>query len=82
MSEHEFDPKCPDCRPVLLDPTTGRMLGPKDPAMVAASKAWDEQLTREQQEACHRVWVKNSRDPADLEALECFAAMMQKMAGN
>jgi hypothetical protein len=72
MSRHEFDPKCPDCRPTLLDPATGEVLPPDDPAMVTIQRVWDA-APREQQEAFHRVTVKNSRDPKDLALVQEFS---------
>lgn len=71
MSCEKFDPKCPSCRPVLLDPKTGRTLLPNDPMMVTINAVWEESSI-EDKEAFWRVTVKNSRVPGDLERLKVF----------
>ncbi len=68
MSRHAFDPKCPDCRPCLLD-LEGRRIPPDDPHMVAVNAVWDAAPLEEQQ-AYHSVCVKNSRDERDIELLD------------
>lgn len=65
MSRHDFDPDCPHCRPAIVDPVSGEILPKTHPAVVAANAIWDS-LPREEQEALWRIWVKNSRDRADL----------------
>lgn len=77
MSHHKFDPKCPDCRPMLIDPTTGKVLSPNDPAVIAINRTWDE-APYEQQEAFHRVTVKNSRDPKDLALVTEFSEAVKR----
>lgn len=77
MSTHEFDPNCADCRPILIDPKTGKVLPPEHPAMVAINHVW-ETSTREVQEAFHRVTVKNSRDPKDLALMRSFTERLDQ----
>jgi len=81
LSRHEFNPNCPDCRPILLDPKTGKALPPEDPAMKAVNKAWDAS-PREEQEAFHRVTVKNSRDEKDLALLKKLSDRMELATRN
>jgi len=69
MSRHAFDPNCPDCRPILLDPTTGVVLPEEHPAMKSLIAVW-EASPREDQEAFHRVTVHNGRDPGDLARMQ------------
>jgi hypothetical protein len=81
VSRHDFDPNCPDCRPAILDINTGRPLPQNHPTMVAVNALWDD-LPFEDQEALHRIWVKNSRDPADLEVAERFTEAFQRRTSN
>lgn len=69
MSRHKFDPKCPDCRPTIIDPLTNQILSPNHPMMIAMDSVWDSSPL-EDQEAFHRVTVKNGRDPDDLNRME------------
>lgn len=74
-----FDPDCPGCQPALIDVATGKILGAKDPLVVALLPLW-RALPRSSQEACWRVWVKNSRSPADLAIMTAlFKSLSQKM---
>ena len=81
MSHHKFDPKCPDCRPVLIDPRTGKVLPPEDPAMIVMIKVWDAS-TLEDQEAFYRVTVLNSRAPDDLRRMQAMAERVEAMGKN
>lgn len=36
----EYDDTCPDCRPQLLDPRTGHVLGEHDPSVQILRRAW------------------------------------------
>ena len=76
MDRHKFDPKCPGCRPAVLDPKTGKVLPPNDPVMVAVNTVWDSS-SLEEQEAYHRVMVYNSRDPKDLILLKAISDRIQ-----
>jgi hypothetical protein len=69
VSHHKFDPKCPDCRPAIIDPATNQILSPNHPMMIAMNSVWDSS-SFEDQEAFHRVTVKNSRDPDDLDRMK------------
>ncbi len=71
-----FDPKCPGCRPVILNPKTGQVLEDTDPVMQVVNRVFDA-ASREEQEAFFRVTVKNSRDPLDLELLKGMSDRMQ-----
>jgi len=74
-----FDPACPGCQPALIDATTGKILPPSDPIMLALMPLW-RSLPRASQEACWRVWVKNSRDAGDLKIMgELFKRLSEKM---
>jgi hypothetical protein len=65
MSCETFDPKCPGCRPAILDPKTKEVLGDNHPVMKAVNEIWDASPLNEQ-EAYWRVTVRNSRDSNDL----------------
>lgn len=77
VSKHAFDPNCPDCRPVLLDQLTGKALPPTDPFVQAVNRVWDAS-PRPDQEALHRLWVHNSRDPKDLACAEAFSERVKQ----
>lgn len=76
MSHHEFDPKCPDCRPVVIDPTTNQILSSDHPMMVAVNSVWDVS-SLEDQAAFHRVTVKNSQDLDDLDRVKRMSERIQ-----
>lgn len=65
MSREKFDDNCPGCRPVILDPETGKVLPPDDPAMQQMLAIW-ARSSFAQREAFHRVMCLNSRDEIDL----------------
>lgn len=69
MACEVFDPKCPGCRPTVVDPDTNQVLPPDNPIMQAINRVFDA-ASREEQEAFHSVTIKNSRDARDLELLE------------
>lgn len=75
MSKHNFDPNCPDCRPVILDPATGKAMPPDHPVMKAMMTVWDSS-PREDQEAFHRITVLSQMAPADLARMQ---AMMERV---
>lgn len=81
MSHHKFDPKCPDCRPVIIDQKTGQVMPPNSPIMVAMNAVW-EASSREDQEAFHRVTVLNGRNPADLIRMKQMSDRLEAMMGN
>lgn len=81
MSYHKFDPKCPDCRPVIIDPKTGEVLSSNHPMMIAINSVWDSS-SFEDQEAFHKVTVKNSRDPDDLNRMEKMSERIQSIMTN
>lgn len=80
MSTHAFDPDCADCRPVLVDPSTGVPMSPTSPEMMAVYSVW-KSTPREGQEAFHRVTVKNSRDPADLALMKALTDRIERVLG-
>lgn len=74
-----FDPTCPGCQPVLIDAATGKILSPNDPLMKVLLPLW-RSLPRPSQEACWRVWMKNSREPTDLEIMrKLFKTLSERM---
>ncbi len=75
MTCEAFDPNCEGCRPVILDVTTHEPLPADSAVMRAVNTVWDA-APREEQEAFHRVTVKNSRDPLDLELLKGLSDRM------
>lgn len=77
MTCEQFDPLCPGCRPVMFDPATGLALPSDHPIMQVVNRLWDA-LPRERQEACWRVWVKNSREPGDIAMITEFLEACQK----
>ena len=81
MSQHKFDPKCSHCRPAVLDPSTGRVLPPDHPVMKTVNAVWDAS-SLEDQEAFHRVTVKNSRDPDDLRRMQAMAERIEALGKN
>lgn len=85
MSEHDphhFDPDCPGCRPVIANPRTMKPVPANHPMQTAAERVWDNQLSRDEQEALHRVWVHNSRARADLAVGERFLTMIKNEMSN
>lgn len=59
------DPEnCPDCRPIVFDPKTGKVLRAGHPLQLAADQAWRDALPA-QRVAWHRVTCLNSADPLD-----------------
>ncbi len=68
MARHSYDPKCPDCRPVVLDPKTMQRLPADDPFMVIVNRVFDAS-SREDKEAFVNVTVHNSREPDDMRRL-------------
>jgi hypothetical protein len=77
MSRHAFDPECPDCRPILLDPQTGKILEESDPVMQAVIAVW-RASPRADQEAFHAFTVKNSREPGVLERMMALSKRMEQ----
>lgn len=81
MSCDAFDPSCPDCRPCLLDPETGKPLPEGHTAAAAVSRAWDA-APREEQEAFWRATVKSSKDPEDLKLVHRLMQRIQAASAN
>lgn len=78
MSHHaEFDPNCEGCRPAMMDAKTGEKLPPNHPTMKVVNALWDAS-PREEQEACFRVWVHNSRAPSDMRLAGAFFQRVQE----
>ncbi len=76
MSCESFDPHCEGCRPAIMDPQTGQKLPPDHPMMKVVNELWDA-APRPEQEACWRVWVKNSRAPDDIRLSGAFFQRVQ-----
>lgn len=72
MSRHDFDPECPDCGPAVINPQTGEIYPADHPMMVVVSRVF-KAAERKEQEAFHRVTVKNSRDSVDLVLVQGLA---------
>jgi hypothetical protein len=72
MRDHDHD----DCRPALLDPTTGCVLPESDPIMQAVLRVWKSASDAERA-AYHRFCCRNSRDPADVAHVQ---ALTQRFA--
>jgi hypothetical protein len=79
MSIKVYQDDCPGCRPVALDPTTGKVLPDDHPLMQRILRAWG-QTTREQREAWHRVTCQNSRDERDMKLARQFISAIQQDA--
>jgi hypothetical protein len=62
-----------------MDPKTGEVLPADSAIMRAVNRVWDA-ASREEQEAFHRVTVKNSRDPQDLRLLKELSDRMSAAA--
>ncbi len=68
LPEHHhdgYDPNCEGCRPVAIDPVTGKLL-PDDHPVVMILRRVIETAPKGEQDAYIRVVVKNSRAVADL----------------
>ena len=74
---HPYDPECPHCRPVLIDPRTGRALSSDDPIMKAVDAIW-QTLAIETKEAFIRVTVDNGRDENDLRLVSGFLEQIKQ----
>jgi hypothetical protein len=72
---HEYREDCPGCQIALTD-RQGRPLPPNDPFAIAAKKVWVE-ATLEEKRACHRIWVFNSRAPADLAVMKIIVKRIE-----
>src|SRR5579872_4870008 len=79
MSTDKFNDDCPDCRPMLFEPSTQKALPQDDPIMIIVNKLWFE-LTREERESFHHVCCKNSRDPVDVQRFQAFWLKVKEMA--
>lgn len=82
MSCEKFDPKCPHCRPVILDPKTNQVLPSDHPVMVAVNEVWAS-MSVDEQESFWKFTVKNSRAPKDIEVImRMNKALAQKLEPN
>jgi hypothetical protein len=75
--DHQFDPECEGCQPVILDPETGTRLPPDHPFSMTALKVW-KALPRWQQEALNRVWVHDSQLQEDLAVMQIFVLQIEE----
>jgi hypothetical protein len=80
MSKHAFDPECPDCRPVVIDPRTGKALPSDDPVMQAILAVWHAS-PRADQEAFHEFTVKNSRELDVVRRMDSLSKRMKLAIG-
>lgn len=78
MRRHTFDPECPHCRPVLINPVTMRVLPDTHPNMVTLLEVW-RAAPQAEQEAFHRVTVHGSQDPSDLQIVGSLYERLQKL---
>lgn len=69
MSRTKYEDSCSGCRPVLLDPKSGKVWADDSPAMHAVMHVW-EGTTREEREAFHRVTCLNSRRFYDVHIMQ------------
>lgn len=69
---HEYREDCPGCQMMIVDPATGRPVPEDSPIAKAAARVWAS-ATLEEKRACNRVWVWNSREPADLRVAQDVA---------
>jgi hypothetical protein len=69
MSRHEYSDDCPDCRPIVIDPRTGKSVPDDHPVIVAVMKMWNSSNLK-QRKAYHAVTCNNSQDPKDIALLE------------
>lgn len=76
----EYDENCEGCQPAILNPKTGQRLPETDPVMRAVRAFW-KTVPLALKQACHRVWVHNSRTTADLTAMEKVSQGMEKAIG-
>lgn len=60
MAADKYEDDCPDCRPVLLDVTTGKPLDASTPEMKVVLDIW-ETLTRDEKQLFHDFTCTNSR---------------------
>jgi hypothetical protein len=72
MARDTFENDCPDCRPVIIDPETGKIYGPDSDIMRAVTLVWEEAPINVR-EAFHRVTCLNSRSPFDLHTMQAFS---------
>lgn len=75
MSWDKYDDDCPGCRPVLIDPTTGKVSPPDSPEMKAIMEVW-QLTTLTERQAWHRFTCQNSRTPGDLRIINHLVEMM------
>ena len=61
----------------ILDQSTMKPLPPTHPVLQKAHAIWDE-LPYEKQKALHRVWVKNSRAPADMQVIKEYQEKLEE----
>ena len=76
MSRHTFDDECPGCRPVLIDPETGKVLADDHPATMQIERVWAG-TTLEERQAFHRFTCLNSRATADLQVIQELSRRFQ-----
>lgn len=74
LQDHEYSDDCEGCQPALLDVKTGKPMPADSPVMVAVLKAWKEKTTYAERRTTTRVWIGQSKDPADI-------AIMQRVGG-
>lgn len=69
--KHKYDPNCPQCRPAILDPETGRIMEDAHPVMQKIMQCWNLQ-PHEVREAFIDVTYNNSREEKDVRLMQEF----------
>lgn len=65
MSQDTYEDQCAMCRPILINPKTGKVMAQDSLEMAAINKVW-EATTREERQAFHNVCCNNSRSDTDM----------------
>jgi hypothetical protein len=78
MSSKAYEDDCPGCRPVAMDPKTGKVLPDDHPLMLRMARVWANKTTREQRVAWHNVTCQNSRHWHDLKLARQFIKAVQE----
>ena len=78
MSCKVFDDNCPDCKPAILNPQTGKVEPTNSLIMQATLYVWMNKLTFKERQTCHRVWCLCSQTPDDLLVQHTLSGLVQK----
>ena len=80
MSWEVYEDECPGCRPVLINPETGKVIPDSAPEMQAVLRTW-RQTTRDERLVFHRVTCLNSTSATDMQAMHLLMQRMQFAMG-